>query len=722
MNAIGKPWRLSAAALMLTTGFSAAIAREEVIEEIVVTAQKRSESAQDVPIALTAFNEAFFRDTSVSTLHELIDYTPGFTGTTTGGGNPAWGIRGAVSNDAFAGSENSVGVFQDEAYIGRDQLAGAAFFDVQRVEVLKGPQGSLFGRNTIAGAINIIANKPQNSDSLSLFLGAGNESQRQFEAIANWAANDHLAFRFGARYEDFDGIDLNVVNGKERFTEALIARASMAWAPTELLDVLLTLQMSDNENNYQRYHNPDLALAFGNLEGTVPFGPRIAQDGPNFEDIETEGVDVRLTWNFDESLTLTSITDYRKFTHDYAQDIDGILLDLGPVFGIGTGVGGVNFGFNPSATTYAQEFRLSGIKDRLDWFLGASYFKEDISEDNNLFTDGPVLALSDRSFTSGDTRALAVYGDAAYHLSEQWTIRGGMRYTRDQKSWCVRGVAGLVGSFGETAGRDLCTEDSWTDVSPRLVVDYSPTPELLIYASVALGYKAGGFGGTAIDEDGDGIGDRAISFDPEELKAIEFGLKATLLDNRLQANISAYSNDYKDLQVENIENANVVISNAADADINGLELEINWLPPVNGMTLYANYSLIDGEVSGEIEGIQVRKNRPGFTPKHSYTVAARQELETGSGQLAFYLAYNWKDKVYFDSFQTPLLTEDDYGLLNGSVRYTSGSGRWNLAIVGENLSDQEYSLLNQNPVGFGTRHFIRGLPRMVRLEFGINFQ
>ena len=698
-------------------------AQQEVLDEIVITAQKRSESLQDVPIAVSAFSDDFIASSGVSTLTALIDYTPGLTGNTTGYSNPAWGIRGAVTNDAFAGSENSVGVFQDEAYIGRDQLASAAFLDIERIEVVKGPQGTLFGRNAVSGAINIVTNKPARENSLKLHGGVGNEGQQKFGAVGNLVAKENFLLRAALQTYGFDGIDTNVVNGKKREIDELLGRIMAHWTPSDDLDLLLTVQVSENENNLQRYHNPDLTNAFGLTVGTEPFDTQIAQEGLNREDVSTRGVDLRVTWQVSDSVALTSISDWRDFDHDYSQDLDGINFDFGPVLGFGAGMGGVNFAFYPGAETWAQEFRLNGSQDKFGWFVGMSYFQEEIAEDSLLFSDGFGVDVADKTITEGDTKSHAVYGDVTYQASDRLTLTAGLRYTRDEKSWCTENVAGFAGFFGDTGGTTLCRTDDWTDIAPRLVMDYSPSDALLLYASWSRGYKAGGFNAQAEDTDvpPNGTAETVRAFDPEEIEAFEIGLKSMWMDGRLKANVSAYQNDYTDLQVETIQNAQVLIDNAAKADIQGAELELTWLPGIDGLQLNFSYALIDGEYDGIIQGVDVSGNRLLQTPEHSYNISVMHEWESGHGLVSFFLAYNWVDEQFFDAFETALLAEDDYGIWNGSVRYTHHSGRWDVALLGENLADEEYSLLNQDPIGFGVRHFIRGYPRLVRAEFSYHF-
>ena len=705
---------------------STVAADENLIEEIVVTAQKREQNLQDVPISISVFSEGFFDKTGIDNVSALIDYTPGFTGTTTGVTNPGWGIRGAVTNDATAGSENSVGVFQDEAYIGRDQLAAASFFDVERVEALKGPQGSLFGRNTLAGAVNIITKKPGSEDTLDLLIGVGNEGQAKYSAIGNLAVSDTFALRAGVQYREFSGIDVNIINGRERSSEDLIGRIMARWNPSDSVEILAMVQGSKNENNLQRYHVPELATDFGEPAGTEDFDKEIAQAGPNFEEIDTTGVNLRVTWNINETMQLTSISDFRDFEHEYGQDIDGLSSEdlLAIVFGDSSlnGIGGVNFRFDPFADTLAQEFRLSGSRDRADWMVGVSYFKEDISESNFIYVDVPESSVPpDQQDSIGVTKSIAAYADMTFRATDQLSLTAGVRANSDEKSWTTNNIARLFGFLGDTGGQILSAKDDWSDVSGRLVIDYAVSDSVLVYGSWAQGFKAGGFNATAEDTNGDGVGDTAKSFDPEDLTAYEIGAKMSLLDGALVANVSAYTNDYTNLQVETLENLQLLVANAAKADVKGLEVELTWVPSIEDLVLRATYAKIDGEYEGVIGGIDVTGNKVHFTPENSFTFSAEYEVDLNSGSLDFFGGYIWIDEQFFDPFNSSLLKEDAYSLINANIRYTAESQKWFLALTGSNLGDTEYALLNQDPVGFGVRHYNRALPRMYMLQLGMYF-
>ncbi|NIB38400.1 TonB-dependent receptor plug domain-containing protein [Pseudomaricurvus alkylphenolicus] len=352
------------------------------IEEIVVTAQKRAESAQDVPVAISAFSEDMVVNTGVDTLTDIIPMIPGLTGSTYGIATNTWAIRGISTNDWSTGSEPSVGVFFDDAYIGRNGLATGAFFDVNRIEVVKGPQGTLFGRNASVGAISIVSNKPEDETSFSVGVGLGNEGQREYNAVANLAVSDQLALRaayYGSRME---GVWKNVASGEEGFSDNDSVRLMALWAPSDTLEALLTLSYSEADTNMHGVYNPGLST----VEPGEEFPDKISVTPKERETNQTDGANLRITWDLNDDLTLTSITDARSYTNTYDQDIEGstndAIIDDGDFYGGAT----IQLDIGPTEqSSISQEFRLNGSTDSVDWFVGASYFNEDISNETFIY-------------------------------------------------------------------------------------------------------------------------------------------------------------------------------------------------------------------------------------------------------------------------------------------------------------------------------------------------
>lgn len=704
------------AAVTATMCLVPAVCAEESfgIEEVVVTAQKRAESAQDVPVAISAFSEEMVSNTGVDTLTDIIPMIPGLTGSTAGIATNAWAIRGISTNDWSAGSEPSVGVFVDDAYIGRNVLATSAFFDVNRIEVVKGPQGTLFGRNASVGAISIVTNKPADEDSLQLGLSVGNEGQREYNLVGNLVVSDELAMRFAYHGSRLEGIWEDVAQNEDGFADRDDYRLMVRWQPSDSFEALLTLNYSEAETNMGGTYNPGLST----VDPGEEFPDKIARSVQDRETSESDGINLRLTWDLTEDLTLTSITDSRSFDYNYVQDVDATNDDalIDAIFVIGTG--GATIGFANPATkqeSISQEFRLNGSTGNVDWFVGVSYFEEDIDEITvvNLVDTALGLGLlaEDRILSGGTTESVGVYGDVKWAITEKLSVTGGLRWSQDDKDWCTESTADV--GLAAIDSPKVCGDETWRETTPRLVLDYAINNDVMLFATISKGYKGGGFNASAGDfVGGDLIGDAVAGFDPETNLAYELGLKSTLLDGRLQFNTSTYLNNYEDLQIQTATLAGILTTNAAEAETRGLEMEVTYMP-MAGLTLMANYAYLDAEFTkGSLDGQNL-----AYAPENTYSVSASYEQLLAAGSLSWFAMYNWQDDFYFDVANT--LPEADYGLLNAKLTFTPSSENWDLALGVDNLTDEEYAAARQD-IGLGLA-INRGMPRLWKMDANLYF-
>jgi len=684
------------------------------LEEVLVTAQKRAESVQDVPIAISAVSEDILLKTGVNNVTALIPMIPGLTGSSLGVGTNTWAIRGISTNDWTIGSEPSVGVFFDDAYIGRSPFATGSFFDISRVEVVKGPQGTLFGRNSSVGAISITSNKP--SEETSFLLGGkfGNEGQQEYDVMANLAIGDNFSVRAAYSGYRLDGIWEDVVQGEDGFTDTDSYRLMALWSPSETFEALLTLSHSKLDSNMSGEYSPALSI----VEPGEEFPDKLALSQKQREDNDTDGIYLRLIWELSDSMTLTSITDARSYDYSYTQDFDGTADDaaiddlLGPI------TGGVTIEFQSgpvNQNSISQEFRLNGSLESLDWFVGASYFNENADSKANLNLIDTALGIGllaqDQVLVDGKTESMGIYGDVTWTLNEAWAVTAGARWSQDEKDWCTQTSAAL-GILGVTTPGQLCDDEDWDKVTPRLVIDYTFNQDLMVFVSASTGYKGGGFNLAAIDTTGDFMGDTISAFDPETNTAYELGLKSTLLDGRLQFNGSVYYNDYDDLQVQTSTSGGIIITNEAAAETQGLELELSYMP-LSNLVLTANYAYLDAEFTeGELDG-----NDLAYAPENTYSVSADYEMDISVGLVNMYVMYNWQDDFYFDAAN--IVPEDSYGTLNAKLTYTPPSENWDLSLAGDNLTDEEYAA-SRIDYGLGAGVQInRGMPRLLRVEFNL---
>lgn len=689
------------------------------LEEVLVTAQKREQNLQDVPIAISAVNEELLEQTGVNTITEVIPMVAGLSGADYGLATNTWAIRGIGSNDWTIGSEPSVGVFIDDAYVGRNIFATSNFFDINRIEVVKGPQGTLFGRNAAAGAISLVTNKPGDGDELHLGLSMGDEGQRRYELVGNWALSDSFALRLAYQNQKWEGMWTEVNSGQEMYTESDVLRLSARWDISDNLEALFKYNKGDAETNY----TSAVSILTNPAQTGVEYPDRFAINQPNFEQNKDDGFGLRLTWSLSDSLTLVSITDSRSGENDYFEDVDGTADDITideAVFGVpGGAVGGLNIpvGLGGDADSFYQEFRLSGGSEAIDWFAGASYYSEDL--DNSRWeVDYVATALgfpvgSQRISSKAENESMGIYGDITWQASDQLALTAGARWSSDDKDWCTNTLQDDFGEAGGPTPGELCETKEWDELTSRFIAQYNVSDDTMMFASVSQGYKGGGFNTSVADLDGDFIAETIIDFDPETSTAYELGFKSTMMEGRMQLNGSFYVIDYEALQFATLTlETGLQIANAGDVDSRGFEVELNYAPN-DSVLLMANYANSEAEVgSGALNGQTL-----AYAPQATYSLGAMVDQPFASGTLNWFAMYNYTGDYFHD--MDNFLEEDGYGVMNAKVTYIPSSEAWDFAIAVDNLTDQDYATL-RGDFGWGPMlHW--GYKRMIRAELNMHF-
>jgi iron complex outermembrane receptor protein len=665
-------------------------------------------------------------ETGIDNIAQALPLLPGVTGATLGISTNAWAIRGISSNDWTIGSEPSVAIYVDDAYVGRNLLATTAFFDVASVDALKGPQGTLFGRNASAGAITLRTNRPEFETSLNLGIGYGNEGQRQYDAVGNVALSDTVAVRAAYRGTRYEGLWTDVANQADMFRDEDAFRASILWDASDDLQAIFTVNYGEQATNNNSAYNPQLStVAPGD-----PFPDRIALDLAELESNETTGANLRVEWALSDSLTFTSITDAREAEYGYAQDLDGANNGATIDAILGGVTGSVTLDFVQDSVgmkTFGQEFRLAFTSSQLNWFAGVNYYEEELEEDQNFILrntlDLPEFGLPsglelgrDRNDNRADNESYGAFADLQWALSDRLRLTGGVRYTNDNKDFCTQGQASLFLGTLPTIGQ-VCDSQDWQEVTPRVVVDYDLSDTMMTYASVSRGYKAGGYNPSSTDTNGDFVGDTVNAFDPEVNLSYELGFKSEFMDNRLRVNLAAFLSQYEDIQVQIPSLEGIIIDNASEADIAGGELEITFAAS-DKLTLSASYALADGEYkdAGVYDG-----NSLIFAPEDTFTASGTFVQPLAAGEVSFFALYTWQSEMFFTPINSDELSQDSYGLLSGRLAYTSGSERWSIALRGENLLDEEFANVRSD-IGLGTGTQInRGLPRRYMVSVNLYF-
>lgn len=698
-------------------------ASAQVLEEVLVTAQKRSESVQDIPIAVSAFDQGFMRKSGIENAADLVAYTPGLSGQSYQATESVFTVRG-IGTQAFGiGADNSVGMFIDDQPIGRTTLIGNSFFDLERIEVVKGPQGTLFGRNASAGAISIITNKANTKESsLDILASAGDEGQQRFEGAGNWAINDQFALRLAARKSERDGTFENALNGDElNNVDDTTIRGSLHYSFSDTLGVELSAEKLDSKSY-------TAATFFDNA-----FDDKISINKQPEQEIDSTRATMRLTWDL-EDVTLTSNTSYLDY------DITAI-----PVDADATDLFIINLLEPQEGDQWVQEVRLNGSTENIDWFVGASYIQENIKSRTTYqwsdFILVPALAgwptlcedipglcqtsVDQVNFAETDNTSYAVYGDLAWGFTEKLKLTVGVRYTNDKKDFDLNQPipnsiwGALTGDALIKVATDgtVSDDDSWTSFDPRVVLDYQLSDDIMMYGSVASGYKSGGFNSNPASTLAEGQQQKPASFDEETVIAYEVGFKSQFWDNRAQLNGAIYFNDYDDFQIEDNANLVIVIQNAASVETYGLELD-GMVRVTENLTLRGTYSYLNAEFTdGFFSGIDIGGNVLPRAPKNSGSAILDWDGTLGTlGRFNFRGEYVYTDSIYFDA--TNDFEQDSFGIFNARIGWETEDGRFGVAVIGENLGDEEFFLhktLVLDPLGFP------GMGRMYRLELTASF-
>lgn len=704
------------------------------LEEVIVTAQKRAQSAQDVPIAITTFGEDELAAMDATGFRKVVLSTPGLSGSADADTQTVLTIRGIGTGAFSPGADNSVGTYFNEVPVSRN-IGGLGYLDVQRVEVVKGPQGTLFGRNTSSGAISVTNNfAVLDENSGSVRAAAGDEGQLLVEGIGNFAVSDTFAVRVAARHDERDGTYENSVTGDElngRDHQQL--RVGFSWAASDAVMVNWYWENFQMQNRWQMVDN------FG-LFGNDVFADEIAVNGQPEQKIDADLSVLKVSWDISDSLSFTSTTGY------YSSDIVAIPTDADT-----SDVPIVDFIEPWDLEQFTQEFRINGGGGNLNWFVGASYYEETAGAISNvtiyedpgldvLFGDeGLCLVAQDFGLECGihvessdaenTTTSYAVYGDATWDISDRLALTVGVRYTDEEKEMDLNTpltdstTTALIGAVTGAANNAIFSftpgtirgSDSWTSFDPRIALDYKLTDDMLFYASYAKGFKSGGFNRQPTAAGGTDI----LAFDPEENDAYEIGFKGEFLDRRARVNVSLFTYDYSDYQLETNDNASILIQNVADLDTSGLEVDATFLVS-DSFDLRFTYAYLDAEfqegeiVDGDGNFVDLAGNRALRAPENTYSLAATWNV---TEQIDARVDYSYVDEMFFTADNSTDLRSDDYSLINARIDYNSPSG-WGVSLIGENLADEEYInaminfLLPMSAPGFG---------RQMRAEFRYRF-
>ncbi|ABG38907.1 TonB-dependent receptor [Paraglaciecola sp. T6c] len=739
------------------------------IEVIMVSATKRSESVQDIPLSVTAFSQQQLDIKGASSLTGIQESTPNlnFSVQSAGQNVARVTLRGVGTETLVGGGDPGVALHIDGIYVGRNSAAAADVFDVDRLEVLRGPQGTLYGRNATGGSVNIITKKPTDELEGSADLTYGNYNEARVRGVINVPLSDNLYSRITMLSESHDGYIKNLYEGGRDVDDkdSQSGRAQLLYLADSGDEYLLRGYYSktggagpgsqylgtdiNTENGYPSAYligvssagvgGAVLADAFGLAttatgDSVLPLPTdlhEVRKDAPEFTDTLIQGIDFDASINLSDTLLLKSITSYQTNDNQILVDADSSELPL------------ETRNRNNMAKQYSQEFNLiSQTLGPFQWILGAYYYHEELTERFEVITPSGLVPIDTQlgegavaggggitqlRIASHEVDSTALFAQLSYELNDEWSVTGGLRYTRDEKTQSreiggqvditnnVQFLSGDIGPLGPDSGTTSFTEPTY-----RISTDYELSPDNLLFASYAHGYKSGGYdlnGGEVTDEG------EQVPYEPEFVNAIEIGSKNKFFNNKMILNLTAFRYDYEDLQVFRLLATGPVTDNAAQSTIQGVELELK-IEPTDNVKFDGSVGYLDAtydEYSIDIPPTDFSGNRLNYAPEWTGHMGAEYVKTIGEGDLITRVDWSYRSDTYFDRANTDLDMQEAYSLFNARVRYDTE--KYYIDLWAKNLTNEDYvtgQVINP-PFTCGCRTVNVGAPRTYGVTVGARF-
>lgn len=705
------------------------------IEEIVVTAQKRSEKLQQAAASITAFNDAALKAKNIVDL-EALTYSEPSVHVSQGEQRVTINIRGINAGAQIGFAEQAVATHVDGFYVARPTALLGDFLDVERVEVVKGPQGTLYGRNATAGAINIITKKPTDDFELQLNgqllwitnNGGGGGMGSRIELIGNAPLGEGVRARIAIAKENRDGAftridekdqthdvaDRNDLNA--RFQLQADLASNLTW--TGLADLyfardqgaFLNATVSDvpgvpltavevfggRHNDYSRRIYSDRS---------TPSRPLVYGFGSTFD------------WKVSDTISLKSLTGYRYTRLNTAGDIDGTDYDL------------TYYHYNVVSKQWTQELQAQFDFGKVKGLMGLYYFDEKGDLDQRFDLGLPALGSTSPDLLlllngRGHSKAWAAFGEFNVQATDTLDLTLGGRYSEERKSGQQAGLFSFVDRFGTDAfditNDATLSEKKFSSFTPRAVIRYRPTELITAYASASKGFKSGGYNIGSLDQN--------TPFDDEKLTAFEAGFKSELFGRRLLLNLSAFYYDYKNLQVEDSIATSTIIRNAAKARIKGLEGQVR-LQATDAFSIDGSFTVLDarftkGVLTNPLTGVAVDidGNRLPKSAKFSGALAVQYRFETKAGAtIVPVVTASYQGKRYFTVFNGPIDNQPSYVWLRATLTYTSPEKVWSVALFADNITNKFVLSQAYNDLNYRSLMASVAPPRTVGIRFGYNF-
>ncbi len=742
------------------------------LEEIIVTATKREEPIQDIGISVSAFEKDEIREYRFDRFWEISDQTPNVDITSfLGNSRPTISIRGGEIQSFSAFDEISVGVYQDGVFLASRSGQLSQVFDLERIEVLRGPQGTLYGRNTPAGAIKYISRKPGDEFAVNGAVTVGNFDAVDFEVGVDIPVSDNLQLRVAGVSKQRDGfvknifpssgivaspaplLDPNFSNVADELEDLNYwgARGTLVWQASDALEVTLNIHASDDKGAYPAYFSdrgqgrgepnvifptPTGGYTAPSLDGRGDFWTTEVSRTP-VSTKEAFGVNLTGIYEFDNGWELTSITGFESVDSFEDRDTDG------------TPFLGQNFYIADDVEQWSQELTLAGQTGPIDWVGGVYYFNSNIKLNSTLLNGGPSgPGFYWTNDLEQDDESWAVFADVSYSVLDNVDIVAGIRYSDEEKE-----LSGIT--YGSFAGPAACcfslaptfsfapfvpidlNEESWSSTIGRAGLEWKVTDDILLYGGWSRGFRSGGFAGFIVG---------STSLEPygdEKRDQYEVGIKSTWLDGRLQFNFAAFYTDIKDYQASvtrQFAGATVTrISNAGSVESEGLEFELDYLP-IDGMLIRIGVGLVDSffedflerednpatpaDETNRLDGLRVPAHHPvTFNSVFQYEFPIKGGILAGTLTPRF--EYIWKDNQIVQELNRFGDGLEGYDLVNASLRWESAGGDYALTAWARNLFEKEYrynAIFNHAAACCGSATSFHGPPRTFGVTLNVNYQ
>jgi len=688
------------------------------LEEIVVTAQRRESNLQDVPVAVSAFSGEALAAAGVTRIENLANAVPNvFINTGTSIRATIISVRGISSNPNNPGVDPAVGVFVDGVYMGRPTTINSGLYDLERIEFLRGPQGTLYGKNTIAGAINFITRMPDDELAGEVHLGYGNyDNLTAYAAVSGPLGTERLTARLSGNYQSRGGYLDNIYTRTDLDdADEAGGRLALAFAATDDLKVVLHADMSRNRTHAGGQDVLDNGAFTGApFADADPYDRKVAYDRDNVGDRDQSGVSLHVDWNTAVG-RFASITAYREFEWTNMGDNDLTVLNM------------LSTGISEDQQQFSQEFRLVSQSGGPFEYVAGLYYEDQTLDTVSRAIVGPDLGVYPDEviadiFADVESSGWAAYAQGTYKFTDQWSVSAGLRYSDEDKD--VR-HSQTGDPFQVLLPTYPVSKHSRSDseTSPSASLNWRPNENIMAYLSYAHGFKAGGFNVFSMSPTND------AAYEPELVDSYEIGVKTTLLDGRARLNVAVYTLDYEDLQVNQLVLVDGLpqyqTSNAATAESRGVEVEYQ-MQVTDALLLNASYGYIDANFdsfrNATAQGDDYSGNVLPLAADNTVNVSLQYDGDVGEGlALQARIEGNWRDDVYFDVDNNPRATQDAYATLDARVGLRATTG-WSVTLWGRNLTDEDFALSRgEGVIVPGQYMHALAPPRTYGLEVGYEF-